>query len=136
MRAQPKGRLIGKHWLPVALWMALIFLFSSQPNSGAITQQYFGNANLVLRKSAHVFEYFVLYLLSYRAFRNSGGFYFHCSSLLACALSFIYSISDEWHQSFVPGRSAGVSDVLVDGLGILTGLAFRALKAIVTFQKQ
>jgi VanZ family protein len=35
---------------------------------------------------------------------------------MAAALA--YAISDEWHQSFVPGRGATARDVAIDGIGI------------------
>ena len=34
-------------------------------------------------------------------------------------LSFLYAVSDEFHQSFVPGRSASIRDVLIDTIGII-----------------
>ena len=33
-----------------------------------------------------------------------------------------YAITDEWHQYFIPGRSAQVSDILLDAVGVLTGI--------------
>ena len=44
-------------------------------------------------------------------------------TLIFCAfvLAFLYAITDELHQSFVPGRSAGPFDVFIDAVGILIG---------------
>lgn len=37
-------------------------------------------------------------------------------------ISFLYACTDEWHQSFIPGRSAQFSDVCLDTLGALLGI--------------
>ena len=34
----------------------------------------------------------------------------------------IYAISDEIHQSFIPGRSPQVTDVLLDTMGVILGI--------------
>jgi VanZ family protein len=39
------------------------------------------------------------------------------------ALGIIYGFSDEWHQSFVPGREASLRDIFFDGLGVWTAAA-------------
>ncbi|HSH41142.1 MAG TPA: VanZ family protein, partial [Arenicellales bacterium] len=41
---------------------------------------------------------------------------------LALGLAVLYGISDEWHQSFVPGREPDVLDVLADGVGAAVGI--------------
>ncbi len=40
-----------------------------------------------------------------------------------------YGVFDEWHQSFVPGRYASVSDILLDLAGIVGMLVFLRLGA-------
>ena len=40
------------------------------------------------------------------------------------AIGIIYGVSDEWHQSFVPGRNPSISDLLADAMGVLMGYAF------------
>ena len=48
--------------------------------------------------------------------------------VLGGVLSALFAISDEWHQSFVPGRHATLDDVLADIVGIfLAALLFRLL---------
>ena len=47
-------------------------------------------------------------------------------SLLIGAL---YAASDEWHQAFVPGRGSAVTDVLLDSVGVLCGIAVMLLFA-------
>ena len=44
-------------------------------------------------------------------------------ALLAAGLGVLYGVLDEYHQSFVPGRSASAMDVVVDSVGVTLGLA-------------
>lgn len=101
-------------WLPALGWMAVIFAFSSQAHSGEITEAYLHGANIFVRKMAHMAEYAVLAILYRRAM---GG------TTQALLLTFLYAATDEWHQSFVPGRSASPIDVLVDTAGGFLGLS-------------
>ncbi len=105
-------------WLALLLlWALLIFILSSQ--SGLASR---GNPPLwfyVERKGAHVFEYFVLTLL---AFRHFGAYYRgkerNIALLFAVAVALIYGMTDEIHQTFVPGREGKISDVGIDCIGI------------------
>jgi VanZ like family len=96
-------------WLPVVLWAALIFTLSSIPDLGTGL----GDWDLALRKIAHGAEYAVLGFLLVRALGHEVG---------ALAAGIAYAISDEVHQSFVPGRQAAVLDVLVDTAGVAVGV--------------
>lgn len=97
-------------WLPPLAWMAVIFAFSALHGSGHLAA-----AEVVLRKLAHVGEYLVLAALLVRALRRSG---VAAALPLAIAAALAYAASDEWHQSFVPGRTATPRDVAIDGIGI------------------
>ena len=102
-------------WLPVVLWAALIFAFSSVPDLGTGL----GGWDLVLRKLAHTVEYAILGLLLVRALRRE---------LPALVLGVAYAVSDELHQHFVPGRRGAPLDVLIDAVGVALGiLAWRLL---------
>lgn len=96
-------------WLPVALWAALIFTFSSIPSldSGL------GTWDTVLRKLAHLAEYAVLGALLYRALRREPA---------AIALGSLYAVTDEVHQSFVSGRQGSPLDWLIDTVGVVAGV--------------
>jgi len=112
-------------WLLTLGWMALIYYFSDQPDSARLTEKYLGIWNVTIRKLAHLTEYAVLCSL-YRwsllkSFAGQG-------RLPAFLLSVVYAALDEWHQSHVAGRSATLSDVLVDAGGALFGLALWQLK--------
>jgi VanZ family protein len=97
---------------PLAL-MGLIFFLSAQPDLGTGL----GTMDVVLRKCAHMAEYGLLWFLWWRALG-----YRHPAPSIAIALA--YAASDEFHQSFVEGRSGVVTDVLIDAAGIgLAGLA-------------
>jgi VanZ family protein len=105
-------------WLPVVLWAALIFAFSSIPSLSTGL----GTWDLVLRKLAHAGEYAVLGALLLRACR---------SPRLAVGLGVLYAVSDEIHQSFVTGRHAAVTDVLIDTVGVAAGVvAWTRLRAL------
>jgi VanZ family protein len=99
-----------RNWLPVAVWAALIFAFSSVPDLGTGL----GGWDLVLRKIVHAAEYAVLGALLARATGRAG---------LALALGALYAVSDEVHQAFVPGRNGAPLDVAIDALGIAVGVA-------------
>ena len=134
-------------FLPALLMMYLIFNFSAQNgdlsgqlsgtvttdlvelcddlfDQGWTTQQILHYADILehyVRKAAHVTEYFLLavtvafplYVYRLRGWRLvlSAGFF--CMGF-ACL--------DEWHQSFVPGRSPAFRDVLIDTAGSLAGI--------------
>ncbi len=97
-------------WLPVLVWAAVIFAFSSIPslNSGLGTWDY------VLRKCAHMTEYGILAILLARA---TG------SWAWAFGLAVAYAATDEFHQTFVRGRHGSPVDVGIDAAGALIGLA-------------
>ncbi|MGV8149990.1 MAG: VanZ family protein [Alkaliphilus sp.] len=133
-----KQIIISISWLAVLLWMALIFNLSSQPANQSnklsegvtkiivdtvervapSTDFDLSRLNHIVRKNAHFFAYLVLSLLVMNAVRRTGGSDIKLT-LLICVL---YAISDETHQIFVPGRSAQVSDILIDGVGAVVGI--------------
>lgn len=124
------------NWILVVGWMVLIFIFSSQPAEvsngnnkfvihlfkliGLDLNSIFGVlVDFIIRKAAHFIEYFVLYILLYRATsinRNKDIKPFLWSILIV----FLYACSDEFHQAFVPGRGPAFRDVLVDTSAGLT----------------
>lgn len=79
-------------------------------------QQVIEKWNYPLRKVAHASEYFVFTVLILVALKNSGGsgVKMYVIALIIC---FIYSCTDEYHQTFVNGRTGQFSDVLIDTLG-------------------
>jgi VanZ family protein len=101
-------------WLMIAGWMALIFFLSSQPQLPSPPDPW---ADLIFKKGAHFTVYAVLAVLFRRALPPSRRIW-----ALSWVLTVLYAASDEWHQSFVPGRHPQVTDVLIDACGAATGL--------------
>lgn len=111
----------GWNWLPVLIWMGLIFFLSAQPKSNLFhyPDQL---VDLVLKKAGHMTEYGVLALLLWRAISpliGQGGCWHGWFVVVICLL---YALSDEYHQSFVSGRRSAWQDVLIDVLGACVAL--------------
>jgi VanZ family protein len=113
-------------WLAPVLYLAAIFLISSQPQPFVTPPSWIWGAD----KVAHFGAYAGLGVLLCRAYSGSGlsGSAAFWLTLLTASL---YGASDEWHQSFVPNRSADPSDWLADSLGATVGalLFLLALRA-------
>ena len=95
-------------WLPVVAWAGVIFALSSIPSLSTDL----GTWDLVLRKLAHLVEYAILGLLLARALPAAA----------ALAVGVAYAATDEFHQTFVEGRSGTIVDVGVDAVGVALGL--------------
>lgn len=101
-----------KRFAPPLLLMGLIYFLSAQPDLSSGL----GNWDTVLRKGAHMVEYGVLWFLWWRAFG-------YRNPTAAIAITLLYAVSDELHQSFVDGRHGSPWDVAIDALGVgLAGL--------------
>ncbi len=83
---------------------------------------------ILIRKAGHVTEYAILALLMFRALANT---LFWRSAIGAMALTLIaagaFAATDEFHQSFVPSRTASLRDVSIDTLGAGVGIAIYAV---------
>lgn len=102
-----------KFWLPFVLWSFVIFSFSSFPT--AKTSKIYWQ-DFVVKKLAHITEYAIFTVLLYRALINSG-MKKEKAAVLSIILAILYGASDEFHQSFTPGREPRVRDVLFDTFG-------------------
>lgn len=120
-------------------WMLLIFYLSHQPASesselsGSFVEVFMKIISVfpiaidgeivhfIIRKSAHFIAYFILGLLIFHTVRLYIARHIRA---FVCALfiSFIYAASDEFHQTFIPGRSGELRDVFIDSAGALTGI--------------
>lgn len=74
-------------------------------------------AHYILRKSGHVLAYGLLGFLYFRAVRSARSGWTLRWAVIAVVLAVIVASLDEWHQSFVPGRTSTPLDVLIDGAG-------------------
>jgi len=136
-----KFRAFLKFWLPVLVWMALIFTASSDSHSSVHSSRIIApllrwlfprisparveDINFFFRKCCHLGEYAVLALLLWRALHATknhlpdwswpkvGG-----TLLIVC----LYAASDEFHQMFVPTRAPRIHDVVIDTAGGALGL--------------
>lgn len=120
-------------------WMATIFYFSHQPATVSreisghflhtlmnimiflpfpINEQFF---HFVIRKSAHFFVYLILGILVLRTL-HIGRQWKRKWFLYGGLFCFIYALSDEIHQLFIPGRSGELQDVILDTVGSVTGM--------------
>ncbi len=118
--------------LLTVLCAAEIFKLSSQP--AEISAQLSGEAlgfffdlfgdfvsHRVFRKLAHAAEYFALAFLIFNAIYRIFGY---ARPFFSFSLSFLYSLTDEFHQHFVPGRACRIFDIFVDALGSCGGIVF------------
>ncbi len=101
--------------------MSVIFFLSAQPGLG-VAGRHISIPYLLIRKSAHVAEYWLLGMLSFRLFRAWFPENSHVAAAGAVLLSLPFAISDEAHQLFVSGRQGKVSDIVIDASGILLAL--------------
>ena len=121
-------------WLLAAACAGCIFWLSSKDDNQSqnmsdsvrgILMKLFGPLlnSFIVRKFAHFFEYAALgFLIGCALFLSRRRF----SPITAVICSALYSVSDEIHQYFVPGRACRIFDVGVDTLGALTGTLFLA----------
>ena len=133
------------------LWMIVIFSFSAKTASDSTVESMFITTRLiklfinnppqnllditetVVRKTAHFTEYAILGILMYNLFRS-----FNVSakkSFFAVAVCFLYAVSDEIHQYFVPGRACRFLDMLIDTAGSAFGSALSILTGKICSKK-
>ena len=132
-----------KRWWPALIWAVAISLFSTgtftSENTGRIIIPvlhwlfpHAADATLFqthhyIRKCAHFTEYFILSLLVLRAIRAGRPGTRFAWALLVVAIVICYASLDEFHQRFVPGRTAAAGDVLIDTSG---GIAAQLIVAL------
>jgi len=112
------------------MWMIVIFYFSSQDatkssaTSNGLLLFLFGDlANIpiyrmLIRKLAHAFEFFLLTILLMINVKD------YKLSFLYC---FLYALSDEFHQYFIPARAMAFKDVCIDMIGSLIAILIMVL---------
>lgn len=115
-----------QNWLLVFIWAGFIFFLSHQPDLKSGLPQTW---EFILGKLAHFSEYAVLCFLLVGALSN-----YRISKkkilYLAAGLSMLYAFSDESHQSFIPGRTPSVNDLVIDGLGIFLASWLSKIKVV------
>ncbi len=126
-------------YVPLILWMAVIFFASTSEFSASntallvqpllrwlfphITNERMALFHFLLRKAGHFTEYAILALLAARAFSTSSHTALRLSWFLAALiLVSVYALSDEYHQSFVVSRTPSMYDSFIDMAGGLAAL--------------
>jgi VanZ family protein len=131
------GRLV--RYGPLVVWAILIFVGSGDllsakhtslllpfikwlfPSASASSLAWF---HFLVRKAGHLTEYAILATLAARAFRNSSHKFIKLHWFTqALLLAMIYALTDEFHQSFVPARTASIHDSVIDWSGALVALS-------------
>jgi len=109
------GKLLN-YWLPVAIYALFIYWVSSRPGK-TIPDLFTYQAEIF-----HFLEYAGFALVNKRALKGTFSKQGKLKLILLVAIIVLfYSFSDEFHQSFVPGRDASLSDVFVDNMGGILG---------------
>ena len=136
------GRLLSRY-LPLVVWLVFISFASTDSFSAANTSRIIGPIvlwlfpntsadtlaviHLIVRKIAHFTEYAILAYVAARAFRTSpkpsiAKRWF----LISLSIIVVYALLDEYHQSFVPSRTASIFDSFIDmSGGLITLLVLR-----------
>jgi len=129
-----------KYWLPVLIWLCVIFVGSTDVLSAEQTSRFvepflrwlkpdissetLAQIHFFARKLGHIFEYALLAIFLWRALRSGANLRVKISILVivvwfVCA---IFAATDEFHQSFIPSRTASPNDVVIDIFGAVIGL--------------
>jgi VanZ family protein len=136
------ARLLSRY-LPLVVWLVFISYASSDSFNADNTSRIIGplvlwlfpntspetmaTIHFITRKIAHFTEYAILGLLAARAFWSSKRWF-----LISAVLVVVYALIDEYHQSFVPSRTASLFDSLIDMWGGITALIFISRKGAKT----
>lgn len=128
------------------IWMVVIFALSAQPAkqsnqlSEGLTERIVTAVEQItpgvtidqhtfhgtIRKNGHFFAYLFLGLLTMLACRCSGMTGIR-AFLVTVGICVLYAILDEFHQQFVPGRSAQWADIAIDSAGACMGMMIYAM---------
>ena len=126
-------------WWPAIAWACVIFIMSTDTFSArhtarffepilrwlipSLTRAQFALIHHIIRKMAHVTEYFMFSLLLYRGVRGAGRGWRWTWGLAAFSIAAGYGALDEIHQLFVASREASPYDAMIDATGALFAVA-------------
>ncbi|MBI5180712.1 MAG: VanZ family protein [Nitrospirae bacterium] len=115
------------YWSATIAYALLIFFLSSLSGDKTEKLYLFKHSDKII----HLLEYAVLcFLISKTLFSTLKESVRRYTGLIAIVISLLYAISDEFHQSFVPGRSAEVYDVFADGMGAVLSQIILYIKEV------
>jgi VanZ family protein len=120
-------------------WAAMIFGFSTGTFTSSFSAWLLGEIlrllhvtvsphgfailHFLFRKLAHCTEYAIFCMFIYHCFLNSNRTEWHVKTAgLSVLVAGLYSLSDEFHQVFVPGRTASLIDCGIDTVGAMMGI--------------
>ena len=131
-------RSVVSRWVPVIAWMVLIFAGSTDALSGEQTSRFLvpflrwldphisfatiASIHVAFRKLGHLSEYAILAVLLWRAVRIFTVNRAWIAAVVSLGAAACYAALDEFHQSFVPTRTASENDVMIDICGAVIGL--------------
>ena len=140
----------------LVIWAAVIFAMSAQPAkessqlSGGIVKKVISavcsdfenlsaerqtritsTVTLIVRKTAHFLEYFILGLLAFVTANTFRRYKFFVRTLSAADFCMLYAVSDEIHQYFVPGRACRFGDICIDTAGSILAIVLLAWIVII-----
>jgi VanZ family protein len=95
------------------------FLLSSKPLNFVVFVDWW---EYLIRKLAHFFEFGVLSFLIFRILSQTEKRHVYWNLFWAFAFTVLYAISDEYHQTFIHGRTGTYTDVLIDSAGALLAI--------------
>lgn len=137
------ARLSSRHrilrWVVTLCWAGLIFDFSTAKFGTSFTgvmldrllaafhidlsPAHFEVVHLIVRKGAHLTEYAILSLLLYASISGLKRFEWRPRVALFCVLiAGLYSLTDEFHQIFVPDRGPSLKDSALDTSGAVIAM--------------
>lgn len=111
-----------KYFVPLILYSGLIFIVS-----GIEKIPYLEDGITYEDKILHFFAYLVYGICIIFALVNSDNINTNRLNILVLSIGVLWAASDEYHQSFVPGRSAELLDLLADSLGVACSLILKRL---------
>lgn len=109
-------------FLPAIAWATFIFILSSQQQLPSPSSTLY---NYLFKKAAHITVYFVLSWLIDRGLSQTTTLSKHTRFRATFMVCLFYAISDEVHQSYIPGRTASLFDIGFDTIGIIFGVFAR-----------
>jgi hypothetical protein len=123
-------------WLPALIWMAVIFISSGQTGDDmGVLLPFFQNLFPAMTDFnwGHFIAYFILAWTFYFALGAYGTLR---SKALVVFLCFLYGITDEYHQSFVPGRYPDLLDLRNDTIGAALAMLVATIPMIDRWMKR
>lgn len=110
----PRRKSRAPRWTAPIIWVLVILVGTSWPNISVGPDDLIG-----LDKVVHFTMYAVLGALVLRSTRTPGS---RSTFMIVLCAVIVFSALDEWHQGFIPSRSASLYDWIADILGALTGM--------------